>query len=131
MGLEKRRSNRAAKEQAKKKCEKKIYRIIGKIVGIAEMIHVLSVLIWGVGLYHAHKMGRAVNIDQMQKFYIIICVIGCVSSGCAALFYSMIPKECRKEPDWRENEHLEQHPFFVFLITIGASAIFLASTFRT
>lgn len=62
----------------------------------------------------------------MQKFYIIICVIGCVSSGCAALFYSMIPKECRKEPDWKENEHLEQHPFFVFLITIGASAIFLA-----
>lgn len=50
MGLEKRRSNRAAKEQAKKKCEKKIYKIIGKIVGIAEMIHALSVLIWGVGL---------------------------------------------------------------------------------
>ena len=124
MGLEKRRSNRAVKEQAKMKCEKKIYKIIGKIVGIAGMIHALSVLIWGVGLYHAHKMGRAVNIDQMQKFYIIICVIGCVSSGCAALFY-------RKEPDWKENEHLEQHPFFVFLITIGASAIFLASTFRT
>ena len=85
----------------------------------------------GVGLRCEYKRGIAVNIDQMQKFYIIICVIGCVSSGCAALFYSMIPKECRKEPDWKENEHLEQHPFFVFLITIGASAIFLASTFRT
>ena len=71
MGLEKRRSNRAAKEQAKKKCEKKIYRIIGKIVGIAEMIHALSVLIWGVGLRCEYKRGIAVNIDQMQKFYII------------------------------------------------------------